>query len=175
MGGVPPTLHTSMGVLPSLYLSNISLIYSVYIPDHNCHSSPMASQSLTLLHMSLAAQDPYWLSPAYGGYSFPLWSHSSNVAPAPLQSGCRFYSTIFMFYSKQPWKRLQQKDLKKFLTTENSRFSIVETKWNFLSALVQGAKIRFRRSDLKLKRKKDSSSVSKTHWIEDLLKGKLEL
>ena len=117
-GGVPPTLHTSMGVPPSFYLSNISLIYSVYIPDHNCHSSPMASQSLTLLHMSLAAQDPYWLFPAYGGYSFPLGSHSSNVAPAPLQSGCRFYSTIFLLfnnsiheknYSQKIWGNLQQR------------------------------------------------------------------
>lgn len=72
-GGVPPHLHTSMGALPSFYLSNISLIYSVYIPDHNCHSSPMASQSLTLPHMSLALQDPYWLFPAEGVSIPSLW------------------------------------------------------------------------------------------------------
>lgn len=65
--------------------------------------------------------------------------------------------------------------MKRYLTTENSRFSIVKTRWNFLSALVQGAKIRFSLSEQRLKRKKDSSSLSKTHWIEDLLKGKLEL
>lgn len=83
--------------------------------------------------MSLAAQDPYWLFPAYSGYFFPLGSHSSNVAPAPLQSGCKFYSTIFILYSKTTMKKITAK---KFEEVFNNGELKVLNCWNEVKFLI---------------------------------------